>query len=88
MSTPEVVMYLSDWCAHCRRARALLESKGVAIREIDVDMLPDARAEMLARGGGSSVPQIFIGAAAVGGADELHALDATGRLDSMLKNGA
>jgi glutaredoxin 3 len=88
MSTPEVVVYLSDWCSYCRRARALLESKGIAFREIDVDMVPEARAEMLARGGGSSVPQIFIGGTAVGGADELHALDASGRLDSMLKNGA
>jgi glutaredoxin 3 len=82
-------MYLSDWCPHCRRARSLLESKGVTFTEIDVDLTPNSRAEMMARGGGDTLPQIFIGGAALGGADELQALDADGRLDSMLrKNGA
>lgn len=89
MSAPPIEMYASDWCGYCRRARALLESKGVAFTEIDVDMIPGARAEMVARGGGDTVPQIFIGGQAVGGCDELQALDAAGRLDPLLKkNGA
>ena len=87
MST-QVEMYTTDWCPYCARARALLESKGVAFTEIDVEAVAGARSEMLARGGGDTVPQIFIGGTAVGGCDELHALDATGRLDPMLKNGA
>ena len=88
MGTPQVEMYASDWCGYCRRARALLEKKGVAFTEIDVDMIPGARAEMVARGGGDTVPQVFIGGQAVGGCDELQALDAAGRLDPLLKNGA
>jgi glutaredoxin 3 len=43
---------------------------------------------MMARGGGDTVPQIFIAGRPVGGSDELHALDAAGRLDPLLKNGA
>jgi len=86
---PSVVMYASDWCGYCARARALLEAKGVAYTEIDVDLVPGARDEMMARGGGSTVPQIFIDGQPVGGSDELRALDAAGHLDSMLnKNGA
>jgi len=89
MGAPLVEMYASDWCGYCRRARALLEKKGVAFTEIDVDMIPGARAEMVARGGGDTVPQVFIGGQAVGGCDELQALDAAGRLDPLLKkNGA
>jgi len=88
MGAPQVEMYASDWCGYCRRARALLERKGVTITEIDVDMIPGARAEMVARGGGDTVPQVFIGGQAVGGCDELQALDAAGRLDPLLKNGA
>jgi len=84
----KVVMYASDWCGYCSRARRLLDAKGVTYTEIDVDLVPGAREEMLARGGGETVPQIFIGDQAVGGCDELHALDAAGRLDPMLKNGA
>ena len=87
-STAQVEMYAADWCPYCARARALLESKGVVFTEIDVDIVPGAREEMMARGGGDTVPQIFIGDQAVGGCDELHALDAAGRLDPMLKNGA
>ena len=88
MGAPQVEMYASDWCGYCRRARALLERKGVPFTEIDVDMIPGARAEMVARGGGDTVPQVFIGGQAVGGCDELQALDAAGRLDPLLKNGA
>jgi glutaredoxin 3 len=88
MSAPQVEMYTSDWCPYCARARALLESKGVVVTEIDVDAVAGARSEMTARGGGETVPQIFIGGKPVGGCDELHALDAAGRLDPILKNGA
>jgi glutaredoxin 3 len=88
MAAPQVEMYTTDWCPYCARARALLESKGVAFTEIDVEAVPEARREMAARGGGDSVPQIFIGGQAVGGCDELQALDAAGRLDPLLRNGA
>lgn len=78
-------MYATDWCGYCARARRLLESKGVAFTEIDVEAVAGARDEMMARGGGDTVPQIFIGGTPVGGSDELRALDEAGRLDSMLK---
>jgi glutaredoxin 3 len=81
-------MYTADWCPYCARARSLLELKGVAYTEIDVDAVPGARAEMMARGGGDTVPQIFIDGRPLGGSDELHALDAAGRLDPLVKNGA
>lgn len=88
MSTPQVELYISDWCPYCARARALFEAKGVAYTEIDVDAIAGARGEMTARGGGDTVPQVFIGGKPVGGCAELHELDAAGRLDPMLKNGA
>ena len=88
MSTPQVEIYTSDWCPYCARARALLESKGVVFTEIDVDAVAGARSEMTVRGGGDTVPQIFVGGKPLGGCDELQALEAAGRLDPMLKNGA
>jgi glutaredoxin 3 len=78
-------MYVTDWCPYCTRARYLLEAKGIAVEEIDVDAVPGAREEMRARSGRDTVPQIFIGERHVGGSDELHALDAAGTLDEMLK---
>ena len=85
MGAPKVVMYVVDWCSYCARARSLLGSKGVAVEEIDVDALPGARAEMLARCGRSTVPQIFIGDEHIGGCEELDTLDAAGHLDPKLK---
>ncbi len=82
--TAEIVMYATDWCPYCSRARHLLQSKGVAWREIDVDSTPDARAEMRTRTQRSSVPQIFIGERHVGGFDDLRALDDRGALDPLL----
>jgi glutaredoxin 3 len=85
MSPRKIVMYVTDWCPYCARARALLDSKGVAVEEIDVDAVPGARSEMLARSGRCTVPQIFIDDEHVGGCDDLHALDEAGRLDPLLK---
>jgi len=78
-------MYVTGWCPYCARARGLFESKGIAIEEIDVEAVPGARGEMMARSGCATVPQIFIGERHVGGSDELYALDAAGRLDPLLK---
>lgn len=87
MSGPKVVVYLTGWCPYCTRAKQLLERKGVDFEEINVDARPEARKEMTARSGRSSVPQIFIGATHVGGCDDLHELEASGRLDTLLKTG-
>jgi glutaredoxin 3 len=78
-------MYVTGWCSYCARARSLFESKGVAVEEIDIEAVPGARTEMLARSGCRTVPQIFIGESYIGGCDELDALDAAGRLDPLLK---
>jgi glutaredoxin 3 len=86
MSAPKVVMYGADWCGYCARARALLSTKGVVFEEIDTDLVPGARQEAQARSGRSTIPQIFIGDQYVGGADDLAALEAAGRLDSLLNN--
>jgi glutaredoxin 3 len=78
-------MYSTSWCPYCSRARRLLQMKGAAFREVDIDEQPEARAEMMKRSGRRTVPQIFIGDKHVGGSDDLHALDASGGLDPLLK---
>ncbi|MCL4721170.1 MAG: glutaredoxin 3 [Gammaproteobacteria bacterium] len=82
--TAGVVMYHRPWCPYCSAARALLRTKGVAIAEIDIGAEPERRAEMIARSGRTTVPQIFIGATHVGGYDDLAALERAGRLDALL----
>ncbi|MFZ8942983.1 MAG: glutaredoxin 3 [Gemmobacter sp.] len=80
-----VEIYTAPLCGYCHAVKGLLRRKGVAFAEIVLGALPERRAEMVARAaGGRTVPQIFIGGVHVGGCDDLHALEAAGRLDPML----
>lgn len=81
-----VIIYSSDFCPYCHRAKALLRARGVTDwEEIKVDGRPDVRAAMAQRVGRTSVPQIFINGQHVGGCDDLHALDARGGLEPLLR---
>lgn len=81
----KVEIYSTGACPYCVRARHLLERKGMPYTEYRVDLKPELRPEMERRAnGGSSVPQIFIDDRHIGGCDDLHALDADGRLDALL----
>jgi glutaredoxin 3 len=82
---PKVEIYTQPFCGYCSRAKTLLSDKGVAFEEIDVMLHPARRREMVARSDGrSTTPQIFIDDKAVGGSDELAALERDGRLDHLL----
>ena len=83
---PEIDVYVQDWCPYCARAVNLLQAKGVAFREINAPNGSQERAESVSRSGGrTTVPQIFIGGAHIGGCDDLVALDRAGKLDPLLK---
>ncbi|MBC3365169.1 glutaredoxin 3 [Pseudomonas sp. SWRI154] len=82
---PHVVVYSSDYCPYCSRAKMLLKNKGVEFEEIKVDGKPQLRAEMTKKAGRTSVPQIWIGDTHVGGCDDLFALERAGKLDALLK---
>ncbi|NLJ12164.1 glutaredoxin 3 [Denitrificimonas caeni] len=80
----KVVIYCSDWCPFCVRAKTLLSNKGVAFEEIKVDGKPAVRAQMAEKAKRTSVPQIWIDELHVGGCDELFALERAGKLDALL----
>jgi glutaredoxin 3 len=83
----EVRMYCTAVCPYCQMAERLLRSRGVAaIDKIRVDLEPDRRAEMMRETGRRTVPQIYIGSTHVGGFDDLAELDASGRLDELLRS--
>lgn len=80
-----VEIYTTPSCGYCQAAKRLLTKKGVPFAETDVSRDPAKRQEMTRRAnGGYTVPQIFIGGRHVGGCDDLHALEAAGKLDPML----
>lgn len=85
MSTPKVEIYTKWGCPYCVRAKALFDGKGVTYAEYDITLGGPKRAEMLERApGASTVPQIFIDGAALGGCDDVQALDRAGKLDPLL----
>ena len=81
-----ITIYTRSWCPYCTAAKDLLKQKGAAFTEIDIEMKPAARQEMIQKAGGrTSVPQIFIGERHVGGCDDLYALEGRGQLDGLLQ---
>jgi glutaredoxin 3 len=81
----KVEVYTTSYCPYCIRAKSLLKSKGVPFEEIDVSADPLLREKMIELSGGRrTVPEIFINGRIIGGYDELHALEAEGRLDKLL----
>lgn len=84
----KITMYSTDRCAFCVRAKSLLESRGIAFEEINLQRDPDGRAELARRTGMLSFPQIFLGDELVGGFRELVAADRAGRLVTARANDA
>ncbi|MFT5702798.1 MAG: glutaredoxin 3 [Rickettsiales bacterium] len=80
----KIIIYTTDYCPYCVRAKSLLTKKKVAFEEIKITN--DAtREEMIVKSDGKrTVPQIFIGAKHIGGCDELYALDSQNKLDELL----
>jgi len=81
---PRVEIYHKTWCSYSRAALALLAEKGVVFEDIDVTDDRRRELEMIQRSGRTSVPQIIVDGAPIGGYDELAALDAHGMLDGLL----
>jgi glutaredoxin 3 len=80
-----VEIYTTTYCPFCDRAKALLRRKKVKFEEIDVTDEPELREAMVERAGGRrTVPQIFIDGRAIGGYQELKALDDCDQLDGLL----
>ena len=81
----KIEIYTQDFCGFCARAKALLDRKGVAYEELHAPNGSAARAKAISRSGGrTTVPQIFIDGQAIGGSDDLQALERAGKLDTLL----
>lgn len=82
----KVEVYYWATCPFCLKARRLLDSKNIKYTGYDITGDDAARTKMVARTGGpKSVPQIFVNDTLIGGCDDLHALDRSGKLDELIK---
>jgi glutaredoxin 3 len=84
-AAPKIVVYATQWCPFCVRARRLLDFKKAAYELVDVGLEPNRRVEMMQLAGGAhTVPQIFIDGEHIGGCDDLYALEHSDQLDDKL----
>jgi len=79
-----VVVFSSDYCPFCVRAKQLFQKKNISFEEARVDGNSGLKQQMIEAAGRTSVPQIWIHGEHVGGCDDLFALEKSGKLDDML----
>ncbi|MFT6333208.1 MAG: glutaredoxin 3 [Lentimonas sp.] len=81
----KIIIYTTDYCPYCVRAKSLLQKKNVEFKEVKISN-DELREEMIKKSGGRrTVPQIFINDQHIGGFDDLHKLDQDNKLDDLLK---
>jgi len=80
-----VKIYTTSSCPYCKNAKALLDGKSVSYEEINIEEKGMSRDDLAKITGGMSVPQIVINDEAIGGYDNLWALDQSGELEKKLQ---
>ena len=80
----KIIVYTANLCGYCVMAKRLLDTKGVAYTEINVDAEPGLREALMQKSKRRTVPQIYIGEQHIGGFDDLVALDRQKNLDPLL----
>lgn len=79
-----VTIYTTPSCPYCVRAKRLLHTRGIPYDEVDVADDDELRADLVARTGRQTVPQIFIDGESIGGFEELAELDARQQLAHLV----
>jgi glutaredoxin 3 len=83
-----VIVYSTDPCSFCTRAKQLLQARKVPFQEINLAKDPAGRMELVERTGMLSFPQIVIDDELIGGFQELIAADRSGRLTELVSRAA
>ena len=79
----DVTMYTTRVCPYCVAAKRLLSARGIPYEDVDVTGDDGKRKWLVEATGRKTVPQIFIKGEAIGGYDDLAALDSAGKLAGL-----
>ena len=79
-----ITLFTTEPCGFCRQAKALLAARGVSYREINLSKDPVGRADLIARTGQMTFPQLVVGERSIGGFRELLEADREGTLELLL----
>ena len=80
----DVIVYTTEPCSYCARAKGLLKARGVEFSEVNLARDPEGRVELAKQTGMMTFPQVIIGGELVGGFTEVQAAAESGRLDELL----
>lgn len=81
---PRVILYTTDFCSFCVRAKMLLKARQVAFREEYLPATPESREQLRSLDPAArTFPQIVIDGEVLGGYRELVALDRSGGLTKL-----
>jgi glutaredoxin 3 len=81
--TPDIVVYTTEPCRRCLRAKALLEAHGLHYREENLAKDPVGRRELAEFTGNMTFPQIVIDGVPLGGFEDLERADSRGELAAL-----
>lgn len=81
---PQIEVYIKTWCPYSIAALTLLDELGAAYETVDVTEDSAREAEMVARAGRRTVPEVFADGALIGGYDDLLRLARAQRLTQAL----
>ena len=56
----ELIVYTADWCRDCREAKRFLNQHAIAFKEIDIERVPGAADEVIAKTGKRAIPQFVL----------------------------
>ena len=85
LTEPVITLYTSASCGYCVAAKNFLKSRGLAWKEVRIDLDAGERERMVALARRTSVPQIFVGQTHVGGYDDMMAMHRAGQLVPLLE---
>jgi glutaredoxin 3 len=80
---PEIVIYTTEPCRRCLRAKAIFESHGLRYVEVNLAKDPVGRRELSLRTGHMTFPQVVIDGNPLGGFEELEQADSRGELRAL-----
>ncbi|KAJ3107451.1 thioredoxin reductase [Phlyctochytrium planicorne] len=83
-----VMVFSKSYCPYCRKAKALLDSLNVKYTAVELDTMNegnDLQNALAQLSGQRTVPNIYIEGQHVGGCDDLHAANSSGKLKTLLK---
>jgi glutaredoxin 3 len=84
----DVLVYTTENCAFCVRAKALLEARSIPYREVNLERDPEGRSELVRKTGMMTFPQVLIDGELVGGFQETLIADRSGRLAELVRQAA